>query len=360
MQFSHPRETTILCGHEDILKRVIQSFDMGKLPHALLLSGPKGIGKATFAYYLARYLLSQTAEQSLAFDLGDQVNRPSLLMFDESVVSQVAARAHVDLFVVEKGLHPRTGKERQEITVDEARKLRQFFSLTAVSSLWRVAIIDSVDEMNRSGANAILKVLEEPPKQTLLILISHIHELPFNTITSRCQRHVFQPLILKDFISALASEGETLSLSELELIFHLSDGSPGIATGVIHNDGVTLFHELENLLGQAPRIDYSKVHNLSDELCARGAEEKFDLAMKYIAKWLSTAIRAKFNPKVGIPIVSQDMSTASRLISRKKLDEWVHLWEETNRLYKQVKKINLDRKHVFLSTFLSISKLSES
>ena len=99
MQFSHPRETTILCGHEDILKRVIQSFDMGRLPHALLLSGPKGIGKATFAYYLARYLLSQTAEQSLAFDLGDQANEPSLLRFDECVVSQVAARAHVDLFV---------------------------------------------------------------------------------------------------------------------------------------------------------------------------------------------------------------------------------------------------------------------
>ena len=82
--------------------------------------------------------------------------------------------------------------------------------------------------------------------------------------------------------------------------------------------------------------------------------------MKYIAKWLSTAIRAKFNPKVEIPIVSQDISMASRLISLKKLDEWVHLWEETNRLYKQVKKINLDRKHVFLSTFLSISKLSDS
>ena len=96
MQFSHPRETTILCGHEDILKRVIQSFDMGKLPHALLLSGPKGIGKATFAYYLARYLLSQTGEESLAFGLGDQANETSLLRFDESVVSQVAARAHVD------------------------------------------------------------------------------------------------------------------------------------------------------------------------------------------------------------------------------------------------------------------------
>jgi len=360
MQFNHPRGTTLLCGHEDILKRVTRSFVMGKLPHALLLSGPKGIGKATFAYYLARYLLSQTVGEALAFDLGDQANQLSALKYDESVASQVAARAHVDLFVLEKGHDPRTGKERKEITVDEARKLRQFFSLTAVSSMWRVAIIDSVDEMNRSGANAILKILEEPPRQTLLILISHVHELPFNTITSRCQRHLFQPLIMKDFVSVLSSGVGGLSPRELELLFHLSDGSPGIATSVIHNDGITLFHELENLLGQVPQLDYSRIHSLSDQLCARGAEEKFDLAMKYLAKWLSSAIRAKFDPKIGIPIVSQDISTTSRLISRKNLDEWIHLWEETNRLYKQVKKINLDRKHVFLSTLLSIGNLSES
>lgn len=360
MQLNHPRETTTLYGHQEILNRVVRSFEIGKLPHALLLAGPKGIGKATFAYYFARYLLSQSDGESLQFDLGCRTNQPSVLQYSEIVASQIAAKAHVDLFVLEKEFNPKTGKERQEITVDEARKLRHFFSLTAVSSPWRIAIIDAVDEMNRNGANAILKTLEEPPKQTLLILISHAHELRFKTITSRCQRYLFQPLAREDFVKALAEEGEGLLTDDLELLFYLADGSPGAGARIINNDGISLYHEFMTVLGRAPNIDYPKIHQLAGELCARGAEEKFDLVMKYVLKWLSTSIRSKFSQNMSASVVGEEMSIASRLISIKKLDDWVHLWEETNRLCKQVNNLNLDRKHVFLSTFFTIGNLLES
>ena len=359
MQSSHPRQTTTLYGHQKNLTRVVRSFDNGKLPHALLLSGPKGIGKATFAYYFARFLLSQSNEQSLAFDLGKERFQSTELKCDERVASQVAAKAHVDLLVMEKGFNPKTGKERQEITVDEARKLKHFLSLTAVSSSWRVAIIDAVDEMNRNGANAILKALEEPPKQTLLILISHTHKLRFETIRSRCQNHLFQPLLMKDFVKAVPVGEGDLSSDELELLFYLSDGSPGMGESIICNDGIALFQEFVNLLGRAPNIDYPRLHGLSDELCARGAEEKFDLAMKYASKWLFTAIRGKFAPEMSNSFMGQNISSSSKLISTKKLDDWVYLWEETNRLCKQVKNINLDRKQVFLSTFSAIGNLLE-
>ena len=102
------------------------------------------------------------------------------------------------------------------------------------------------------------------------------------------------------------------------------------------------------------------MHSLSDELSIRGAENKFDLGIQYISKWLSTAIRARFSPELTIPLATQEISIPSNLISTKKLDGWVHLWEETNRLAKQVHNINLDRKQIFLSIFFSIGNLLAS
>ena len=334
-------------------------FLSGKMPHALLLSGPKGIGKATLAYHFARYVLSQKKNPVSSLQFSGVEKSALNVESDETVFSLVSARSHVDLYILEKGISGRTGRKKQEITVDDARKLKQFFSLTAVSSLWRVAIIDAADEMNHSAANAILKALEEPPKRTILILISHSHDLKLETISSRCQRHSLHPLSLNDFNSVISSFGEELSQNDLDLLFHLSDGRPGIGSLILENDAIDLYRGLVELLTQAPSIDYSKVHLLADQLSSRGAEEKFDLAMQLLLKWVSSCIKSKFIPEERTEIVRGEFSAAKRMISINKIDEWVRLWEEINHKCSEISRLNLDRKQVFLSTFSAIGSLSK-
>ena len=334
-------------------------FSSGKMPHALLLSGPKGIGKATLAYHFARYVLSLKKKPMSSLPLDGLKNPASNVEADENIFALVSAKSHVDLFVLEKGISGRTGRKKQEITVDDARKLKQFFSLTAVSSLWRVAIIDAANEMNHSAANAILKALEEPPKRTILILISHSHDLKLETISSRCQRYSLLPLSWTDFNSVISGFEEQLSQNDISLLFHLSDGCPGIGSLILENDAIELYRNLVELLTQTPTIDHSKVHLLADQLSSRGAEEKFDLAMQLLLKWISSCVKSKFIPEKRTEIVKGEFSVAKRIISIKKIDEWVKLWEDINHQCSEIGRLNLDRKQVILSTFSAIGSLSE-
>jgi len=329
------------------------------MPHALLLTGPKGIGKATLAYHFARYVLSLKKESIPSLQFSGIEKSSFSIEEDETVFSLVSARSHVDLFVLEKGTSGRTGRKKQEITVDDARKLKHFFSFTAVSSLWRVAIIDAADEMNRNAANAILKSLEEPPKRTILILISHSHKLRLETISSRCQRHSLHPLSLKDFSTVISSFGEELSQDDIDFLFHLSDGSPGIGRMILENDAIHLYKGVVELLIQAPTIDYPKVHLLADQLSNRGAEEKFELAMQILLRWISSCIKSKFIPRQRTEIINGEFSAAERIISIKQIDAWVGLWEEINHKFSEINRLNLDRKQVLLSTFSAIGRLSE-
>ena len=359
MSHTHPRESTCLYGHQNIISQLTEMFLSKKMPHAVLLAGPKGIGKATLAYHFARYVLSFEKEPMSSLQLTG-TEKPSFnLEEDKTVFPLVSARSHADLYVLEKGISGRTGRKKQEIIVDDARKLKQFFSFTAVSSFWRVAIIDAADEMNHNAANAILKSLEEPPKRTILILISHSHNLRMKTITSRCQRHSLHPLSLKDFSTVIFSFGEELSQDDIDLLFYLSNGSPGIGSLILENDGIDLYKRVVELLIQAPTIDYPKIHLLADQLSTRGSEDKFELSMQLLLRWISSCIKSKFIPGLRTEIVKGEFSAAERIISIKKIDEWVRLWEELNHKCSEINRLNLDRKQVLLSTFSAIGRLSE-
>lgn len=179
----HPRETFSYIGHAEEERALAEALRGGRMHHAWMLTGAKGLGKATLAYRFARVALGakSTGPRPLDVDTQDQIAR------------RVGALAHPDMFVLRRGLNDR-GRPRREITVDDARDLGAFFSLAPSEGGMRVAVIDAVDDLNRNAANAILKTLEEPPARSVLLLVCHAPGAVLPTIRSRCRRLALRPL----------------------------------------------------------------------------------------------------------------------------------------------------------------------
>ncbi len=173
-----------LFGHEDAERSLLESYKSGRIAHAWLIGGPPGIGKATLAYRLARFVLAHPDPRA-----PEVQNATSLAVdADHPVARRMAAQAQGDLLVLERSLNEQTGKLYTVIRVDDVRRTVSFFGSTAGEGGWRIAIVDAVDDLQREGANALLKVLEEPPQRSLLLLISHAPGRELPTIRSRCRR----------------------------------------------------------------------------------------------------------------------------------------------------------------------------
>ena len=217
-----PRENETLIGHEAAEQVLIDAAVSGRLAHAWLLTGPRGIGKATLAYRFARYLLAQ----------GERVEgaaaHPISLALDPSnpVFRRIAAGGHADLRTVERTVNVRTGRMREEIVVDDVRGAGAFLRLTPAEGGWRVVIIDSADELNQSAANAVLKVLEEPPERAVLILVSQSPARLLATIRSRCRRLVLRPLAETEVAGLLEGPCPELSAEERGALAPALRGQP--------------------------------------------------------------------------------------------------------------------------------------
>lgn len=207
---AHPRESFGFVGHDAAEQALSDALGGGRMHHAWLLAGPKGLGKATLAYRFARRALGarKSGPRPLDVDPEDTISR------------RIAALSHPDLFVLRRGLNER-GKPRREITVDDARELGAFFSLSPSEGGMRIAVIDAVDDLNRNAANAILKTLEEPPARSALLLVCHAPGAALATIRSRCRRLSLRPL--PDDIVRAAAPGAS------DALIALAKGRPGRA-----------------------------------------------------------------------------------------------------------------------------------
>src|ERR1700738_46384 len=195
----HPRETTVLFGHREAEAALLNAYRSGRILHAWLIGGAQGIGKATLAYRMARFVLAH--RDPLAAD----VQRAETLFVNPSdpVARHIAAGAHGGLLTLERSLNDK-GVLRTVITVDETRETIPFFGSTAAVAGWRGCILGTVDELNPNAANALLKILEEPPQQSLFLLVSHAPARVLPTIQSRCRKLALRPLAVDDVIAAAA------------------------------------------------------------------------------------------------------------------------------------------------------------
>ncbi|HEY0106704.1 MAG TPA: DNA polymerase III subunit delta', partial [Rhizomicrobium sp.] len=218
--FAHPRETLRLVGQDQALARAARAIRGGHPPQAWLIVGPPGVGKATLAYRIARYVLAFGATAKGAEDLSVPER--------EADAMRVAAGSHPGLLVLKRGLND-SGRLMSEISVHVVRKLAGFFGMTSGAGGWRVAVIDTVDDMNDAAANALLKMLEEPPSRAMLVLLSNRPGRLLPTIRSRCQRLDLRPLDQAEVEAELAQLLSDRPAPERTALARLSGGSIGAA-----------------------------------------------------------------------------------------------------------------------------------
>jgi DNA polymerase-3 subunit delta' len=346
----HPRRTSELRGQAAAEGVLLRAHASGRLPHAWLLSGSRGVGKATLAFRFARFLLAPDCQGGGLFGgAPESLEVPA----EHPVFRRVAAGGHADLMTLERGEDDK-GKPRSVIPVEDVRRLLSFARMTAGEGGWRVAIVDAVDEMNRNATNALLKILEEPPPQCVLLLVSHAPGSLLPTIRSRCCQLPLAPLEEAVVAELLARHHPELAAEEIAALARLADGSIGRALALATHGGLDLYRELIGLLGTLPRLDVPRLHKLAEKWGQGKDPQAFQTGMELLIWWLGRFIRAGCTGRPAPEVVDGEAVLARRLLEGRPLAQWLGLWEKISRLFARTEAANLDRKQAVLSAFLDL------
>ncbi|MCC7047681.1 MAG: DNA polymerase III subunit delta' [Alphaproteobacteria bacterium] len=351
-----PRLNPDLFGHAEAEAAFLAAWNSGRMPHAWLLAGPRGIGKATLAYRMARFVLAGGGQGGGLFGAPD-----SLAMApDDRVFQRVAALGHSDLRVIRRSKN-KTGKWRQDISIEDVRDMGAFLRLTAGEGAWRVAIIDSADEMTRQAANAALKVVEEPPPRALILLVSHAPGRLLPTIRSRCRRLALRPLddaVVKRIVTKHHPE---LPADELDVLARLAEGSAGRALALVDHGGVELHRAMLAMLSGFPRVDGLVLDKLSDRLGRAGAEEGFRVFGEMLTNLLARLCRdQKAGRLAGGASNDPEAPVARALGAAAGLDRWLQVWEKLAELFARAESAKLDRKQVVVDAVLTLAQAARN
>jgi DNA polymerase-3 subunit delta' len=358
-----PRANPDLVGHERIERELERLYRAGRLPHAILLGGPRGIGKATLAFRFARFLLAQ-GERAGGSD-GVFGGETGLAVDPTSgVFRRIAAGGHADLLTVERAWDPRRRRLRGGIVVEDTREIAEFFRLTAAEEGWRVVIVDGAEEMNRNAANAALKILEEPPARAVLLLVSHNPGRLLPTIRSRCRRIMLAALPQAVIAGLIRQYRPQLEDPEIAALAGLCGGSIGRALDLADSGSLALYASLLELLSQVPRIDAPRLHGFVDRLVRPDAEEAYRASVELLSQFLArlavgTARRAPGTaPAAGGEIVALEEAAMERLGAYADAARWAGLRTEIEGNFAAADELNLDRKQTMLGAFFAIADMA--
>jgi len=328
-----PRETSGFFGHADAERAILDAYKSGRIAHSWLIGGSPGIGKATLAFRLARFVLANPDPRA------SEVQSATSLAVDPAhpVARRVAAQAQGDLLVLERGINEQTGKLYTVIRVDDVRRTVSFFGSTAGEGGWRIAIVDAVDDLQREGANALLKILEEPPQRSLLLLVSHAPGRELPTIRSRCRRLLLRPLEVDDVVRALAAAaGRTVGDPDVRQAAEAAEGSVGRALDFLDGETLALRQRILELLGQLPNPDPRALHGLGEAI--GGTDPRtLEAFMDIVNGWLSA--------RLGVG--AQGNAQMARV---------AEIWDKVNRAARDAETYNLERKPLVFAVFGALAE----
>ena len=328
MPVPHPRETTVLFGHGGAERTLLDAYRGGRTPHAWLVGGAPGIGKATLAYRMARFVLAH-GDPAMS-----QVQSAETLELDpmHPVARHVAADTHGGLLALERTPNEK-GVMRTVISVEQTRETIAFFGSTATGNGWRVCIVDTVDELNPNAANALLKVLEEPPHRSLFFLISNAPARVLATMQSRCRKLMLRPLAANDVIRAAAEAAQIADDTSLQEVACAAEGSVARALALLGGGALKLHQRTTALLNSLPQVDPGELHALGDAI---SGSERASLGafVDSVDRWIGERLRTSD--------ANADLPHLARL---------AEVWEKINTAARETETYNLERKPLVFSVF---------
>lgn len=333
----HPREALVFIGHRQQEEAFLTALRSGRMHHAWLLGGPEGIGKASFAYRAARFMLGA----------GDPLRRAAeardLAMPEEDgAARKIAAQSHPDLHLLRRIAKPDGKSFTSNIPVDLVRRVIDRFGSSAGEGGWRVCIVDSAEDLDRPGANALLKLLEEPPPRCLFLIVAHAPGRVLPTIRSRCRLLSFEPLAPDNVAEAAQLALERMRLpydaSALGRAAALSDGSVKRALAYVDPETLALVEAVRARLDALPSIDLSALLALGEDVAGRAGEADFAVMIETVQSWLSEHLHAHAGAGPA------------------RLAPLAEVWERLARAAAEVETYNLDRRPLVMSLFHDLSE----
>jgi DNA polymerase-3 subunit delta' len=353
----HPRDTAHVIGQDLAQQTFLAAYTSGRLHHGWLLTGPRGTGKATLAWGIARFLLATPAVDENG--LFGAPPPPQNLTIDPEhpVARRLRALSDPRLFLLRRGPNEKGDKLAEVITVREVRKLHAFFGLSAADGGRRVVIVDSVDDMNTQAANALLKMLEEPPANTTLLLLSHQPARLLPTIRSRCRTLRLAPLGSQDMAKALEQAGAEVASADVAPLTTLAEGAVGAAVRLINLDGLTLYKDILGVLASLPALDRPRLLGLAESCAGKGREDRLSLLLTLtdqIAARLARTGVARTPPQEVLPgeaatlmRLSPDPATGRR---------WAELIQSAGDRARHARAVNIDPAALVTDLFLNLQK----
>ncbi|WP_112323170.1 DNA polymerase III subunit delta' [Oceanibium sediminis] len=352
----HPRHTDRLFGQDAAEAAFLDAYASGRLAHAWLLTGPRGVGKATLAWRIARFLAAQQQGQGQGGGLFGEAPAPATsldLPPDHPVMRRAAQLAEPRIALCRRSWDPKAKRLKTQLTVDEVRALKSHFTLSATDGGWRAAIIDSADEMNTSAANAILKILEEPPEKTVLLMVSHQPAKLLPTIRSRCRVLRLPSLSEEDLARALAGAGQPLDA--VALLHALTGGSVGTSVRFQEANGAALYPEILSLLVDAPGMDRQDLFRLAATATGRAGLASYEMITDLISLALGRIARAGAGHPD--PLLEAEQPVARRLCpDAAAARDWADTLARITGRLTHARAVNLDPEQVILDMFLTIEK----
>jgi len=334
--FRHPRYAAHIFGHAQVEKDILAAYQSGRMPQSIILGGPLGIGKASLSWRAAKFIMAHPDHRSEAVvnarDLSVDDNHPA--------VRRLMSMSHGDLSLLRRAYNDKTKRFYTEIRVDDIRSALDKFHRAAGEGGWRIAIIDCADDLNKSSANALLKLIEEPPANSLFFFIAHHPARLLPTIRSRSRLLTMSALSADDVINAITQlpEAKDYKNKDIAQAAARAGGSVREALRLLDGGGLDVISLVERVLHPMPHVNWLTVFELSDRVCARDADDDFNSTITAIYDWLAQYIATHADEPVA------------------RLAPIAQVWEKIAGAVRHAEALNLDKRSLLLSIITDISE----